>query len=195
MIVTNYLRAIQSVASISAIILVLSLPSSSHALNDVASEKEDQVRKQFTEDCLSTSNDKYELYHNCIGKFTQACITHPEFYQEIIDEYKLAFSTIPPNCALAEKNWWLKLYEDYSDDLLIKARDKLSKNRQNELEEYLVTIKNDISPLCDPLFTDWAETKHENAYNVMKCLRDAQAEDVINVYLLNKNPKLLEDRK
>ncbi|MEQ1788864.1 MAG: hypothetical protein ABL857_00320 [Rickettsiales bacterium] len=153
----------------------------------------EQLKKAFFEDCLETSKDKYELYKNCIGKFTKECIAHPEKYEDKLKG--LAFANSYQNCALLEHNLWNEIFEKYSNDLQQKANDKLIGKRKRELRTSLSSMSGRSIPVCNSMFTNWEEKSQGQKDNELECFRDVIAENAIMVYLWDNEFKIWENIK
>lgn len=169
-------------------------PAALAASAKAATNVDTEFTKASIENCLQSSNKKYELYESCIGMFEKACIAHPNIYANKVKDI-----TVGPHaraCTEQESIWWSELFKDNSQ--------KLQKNTQRHFNDERIAraLESTITALgertvreCGYMTTRWGyrnPDSDEPLVNIQglddqfKCARDLEAENAITVYLWNK---------
>ena len=162
---------------------------------DAATAAEQKIKKQFIEDCLSTSDDKYELYRNCIGKFANACTENSQVYADVMTD--IGMGGVVPDCFEREEIWWHELFKQYADQLLQKVNLQNDKEITETLETTIKTLDQRSVYECAYVSVRWGKSDvspvRENVYDQFKCINSSNAEAAIMLYLWNKQLKILKD--
>lgn len=194
---TNLDRQVFKNLSMVLFVLLLSgIPLASKAEQEATAKAEAKIKKEFIEDCLATSNKKYELYRSCIGKFTKACIANPDAYENLRQEFSTG---VLHECTEVESKWWQEVY--------IANAEELKKNTQHYLEEKRISdaLNASLSMLrmsgggCDYSFVrngfrDGPGDSGELPYPIgfednFRCIATTMGENAITVYLWNREFK------
>ena len=177
------------------IILVSALVCNTAYAKSVSSQpSEGQIKKEFFEDCLASSNDKYELYAKCIGKFTGACTANPETYEHVMEDISVG----PParNCTERESIWWQELFQKNVKELDKNVHLYLKDKRiLLALEKNFIALKKRSFQECHYETVRWGFRDGGDLVNIagldfgFRCNRNVNAENAVTVYLWNKHLK------
>jgi len=168
------------------VLLVLFIAAQAHAGGQTT-----EPPKEFFEDCLNSSNNKYELYNRCIGKFTNACIENPEKYESIVAD--LEVGTYSRNCIERESLWWTQVYKSQSKQLQKNAKSYLNDKRiLNAVHSTLSALDTRHLKECRYVTTRWGYrgddlVQVQGINDQFSCIRDIEAENAINAWRWNNH--------
>lgn len=174
-----------------------------HFVSANAAEKElseAQIKKEFIDNCLASSDDKYDLYKHCIGKFTDACVDNPDKYEHVLED--ISVGPYARNCTERESIWWSEIFKKNAEELKQNIRSYLKDKKIEHGLKTTLTVLSKRSPQeCHYETVRWGFRDGSDLVNIagldmgFRCSRDINAEAAITIYLWNNQLKAVENIK